>query len=248
MAKIFISYSRRDSKFTDALVSHLEQRGYDVWIDRQSISGGSEWRAEIANSIRLADAFIIVLSPNSVGSDNVSKELAIADDHKKRILPVQLAPCDLPPSMEYQLASLQRISFNQLSFEEGLTRLLEALPPTDGKKVNVQPENTGGSSFSKKLLLFLGGGVLLLGGVAIICLGFSYFSYLSSPTPTNPAAQVTVPVAVVATPILVDPPTNTPAPAPPATQVSTPVEAYVPTPPPLNHEARLALSPMSSSP
>jgi hypothetical protein len=88
MGKIFISYSRKDKGFVDGLVQDLGENGFEVWIDREDIVGGERWRAQIVEAIRSCDAFLIILSPQSVASDNIAKELALAEKNKRRIIPV----------------------------------------------------------------------------------------------------------------------------------------------------------------
>ena len=63
MDEIFISYSRTDSQFVDALIGEFDRRGLKVWIDRESIEGGAAWRAAISEAIRECRAFLLVLSP-----------------------------------------------------------------------------------------------------------------------------------------------------------------------------------------
>ena len=110
MAHIFISYARKDAKAANRLVGTLGKAGYDAWIDRE-IPGGELWRKRIVQEIEQAKAFLILLSPNSVASDDVRKELDIAENRKKLILPLVIAPMRIPPEMEYSLAGLQRIDF-----------------------------------------------------------------------------------------------------------------------------------------
>ncbi|MGH8628855.1 MAG: toll/interleukin-1 receptor domain-containing protein, partial [Gammaproteobacteria bacterium] len=70
---IFLSYSRGDAQQADDWLRNLEQYGYRVWIDRESIRGGL-WMRTIVRSIREAQAVILLLSPNSAQSDNVRRE------------------------------------------------------------------------------------------------------------------------------------------------------------------------------
>jgi len=126
MGHIFISYSRRDSQFVDTLRSRLESSGIPVWVDRADIQGGSKWRSEIVKAIEEADAFVIVLSRHSIQSDNVRKELDVAEGFKARVIPLELEPVPIPPDFQYQLAGLQRIEFSR-DFETGLAQLLDAL-------------------------------------------------------------------------------------------------------------------------
>ena len=83
--KIFISYSRHDSDFVNRLVADLEGRDFSVWIDRSAIQGGDSWRKSIVDAISACDVFLIVISPNSVGSRNVTKEISMADERGKRL-------------------------------------------------------------------------------------------------------------------------------------------------------------------
>jgi TIR domain len=124
---VFISYSRRDTEFADRLIHELEERGFDVWVDRQDIRGGSSWRASISQAMRQCQAVILILSPRSAASENVAKELSLADHHKRPIIPVSLEPSTIPAALEFQLAGLQIIEFNQAGFSDSMDKVVEAL-------------------------------------------------------------------------------------------------------------------------
>lgn len=79
MSEIFISYSRLDREFVDQLIEELQRRGFDVWLDRKDISGGTDWRAAISQAIRACRAFLLVLSTDSATSKKVVQELSLAD-------------------------------------------------------------------------------------------------------------------------------------------------------------------------
>jgi len=126
MGQIFISYSRKDSEFVDRLVRDLGQSGVDFWIDRTGIDGGDKWRASIVQAISECDAFLVVLSPQSIASDNVSKEVSLAEKHNRHIIPLRYQPCELPPSLEYQLAELNWIDFAK-GYEPSFNAIIKAL-------------------------------------------------------------------------------------------------------------------------
>jgi hypothetical protein len=119
---VFISYSREDSEFTSKLIAMLNTTGYDVWIDNSSISGGQLWREKIVDAISTCQLFLIVLSPHSVKSNNVRKELDLADKKNKPIIPIVIGATEIPPSMEYQLAGIQWIDFH-VNFTVGFESL-----------------------------------------------------------------------------------------------------------------------------
>lgn len=128
MGHIFISYSRKDIDTTDHIVSLLKKLGFEVWIDREGIKGGELWRVEIVEAIDNADAFVLMLSPNSAASDNVRKEVDLAEGSKLKLFPVLLAAVTLPAQLRYQLAGIQWIDYTrdpEEKFQE-LVRILQA--------------------------------------------------------------------------------------------------------------------------
>src|SRR5690606_3409494 len=120
MSDIFISYSRLDREFVDQLINELEYRGFDVWLDRKDIRGGSDWRAAIAQAIRNCFAFLVVLSSNSANSKKVVQELSLADEHGRQIIPIIHEACEIIPEMDLQLSGLQHIDFTELPFDEAV--------------------------------------------------------------------------------------------------------------------------------
>jgi hypothetical protein len=126
MGQVFVSYSRQDSKFVDQLVAALQKSSLSVWIDRSRIQAGESWRGEIVEAIQECDAFLLVLSPQSVNSDNVEKELNLASEYKRRIIPLMYQPAELPGGMRYAISGLQFVDFNK-GFNQALDELLSAL-------------------------------------------------------------------------------------------------------------------------
>ena len=55
MANVFISYAHNDAQFVrDQMLPALEQLGYTVWVDLESIPGSVEWRSAITQGIQNA--------------------------------------------------------------------------------------------------------------------------------------------------------------------------------------------------
>ena len=110
-SQVFISYASQDRKRVLDLVDRLSAQGVSVWIDKVGIEGAAMWSQEIVSAIRDCKVFILAISKNSAGSENVAKEVALASEGRKRILPVFLEKADIPESMAYQLAGIQRVDF-----------------------------------------------------------------------------------------------------------------------------------------
>ena len=127
---IFISYSRIDSEIVDRLAGKFVETGYRIWLDREDIKGGNKWRQHVVTAIEDAEIFIIALSPNSVKSESVRKELDLADSIEKDIIPITIHATDITEAMKYQLAGLQIVDLSR-DFESGFRELLKSLPQVD---------------------------------------------------------------------------------------------------------------------
>ena len=108
-AEVFISYAAKDRTRVLDLVDRLRTAGVSVWIDQMGIEGATMWSQEIVAAIRSCKVLILAISENSAGSENVVKEVALASEGRKRILPVYIKQAEIPESMAYQLAGIQRI-------------------------------------------------------------------------------------------------------------------------------------------
>jgi WD40 repeat protein len=89
---VFISYSRRDGGFVHGLVDDLEARGKSVWIDIEGIAGGEVFPEAIRSAIEQSDAFVFVISPDSVASRYCESEVEYALELHKRLVPVLREP------------------------------------------------------------------------------------------------------------------------------------------------------------
>jgi hypothetical protein len=127
MVQVFTSYSRRDKETVDQIVDSIQDTGIDVWIDREDIKAGNMWRVQIVKAIDTCAAFILMLSPNSAASDNVRKEIDLAQDSGRTIFAIMLQTVKLPPEIRYQLAGLQFIDVQMLGFDEAVKQLIGTL-------------------------------------------------------------------------------------------------------------------------
>ena len=77
--RVFVSYSRVDFAFAEAVVGALRRHGgIDPWMDLQRLRPGVDWSAAITESLDQADALVLVASPSSLASGPVEDELAHA--------------------------------------------------------------------------------------------------------------------------------------------------------------------------
>ena len=105
MSDVFISYSRRDSAYVSALQAALSERGKDVWVDVEGIRDAEVFPDVLRRAIESSDAFLFVISPDSVASEYCELEIAHAVELNKRIVPVSLhavADAEVPEEIRFR--------------------------------------------------------------------------------------------------------------------------------------------------
>jgi len=102
MAKVFISYSRKDINFAKRLTGELQKSDLDVWIDWEEIPPTVDWWKEIEKGIEESDAFLFIISPDSTSSKICKQEIDHAIKNGKRIIPIVVREVnweDTPPQL-----------------------------------------------------------------------------------------------------------------------------------------------------
>ncbi|MBZ0289886.1 MAG: TIR domain-containing protein, partial [Anaerolineae bacterium] len=118
---LFISYSRRDKEYAQHLSDHLRYNGFEVWIDSQ-IDYGDAWFDEIEDAIKTCAAFVLVMSPESKGSEWVKKEILLAKRFKKPIFPLLLEGQEFGIVIDIQFADVQDGQMPDTNFHRRLRR------------------------------------------------------------------------------------------------------------------------------
>lgn len=121
-SKTFFSYAREDSEFAKQLATDLRKAGADIWMDQLDIRAGSRWDVEIEKALQLGECLLVILTPDSVSSHNVSDEISYAFDENKTVIPVLFKECKIP----FRLRRLQYADFTK-DYEKGFTELVMAL-------------------------------------------------------------------------------------------------------------------------
>ena len=103
------------------LADSLRSAGLDVWIDLHGIEAATQWTKEIVEAIETCIAFLVLLSQDSMQSKNVLRELSLASESERMVLPIELEPITLTAEFKYPLAGIQRA---QVSDFDGILRSL----------------------------------------------------------------------------------------------------------------------------
>lgn len=123
--EVFLCYSSFDWEFANKIVELLRRHSVPVWFGPTDIKGGQYWHDEIGDALERCDWFVILLSPDSIESFWVSRELMFALDearYNKRIVPVVIRACN-PGKLSWTLSLRQSVDFTS-DFESGCRALL----------------------------------------------------------------------------------------------------------------------------
>lgn len=95
MKTIFISYSRTDAEPASYIAKKLQERyDVDVFIDYLRLRAGERFSTRLGKEIETRDYFLVLVSPRSMKSKWVDKEIHHADMFNKIIIPVILEPAE----------------------------------------------------------------------------------------------------------------------------------------------------------
>ncbi|HEY4608506.1 MAG TPA: toll/interleukin-1 receptor domain-containing protein, partial [Ilumatobacteraceae bacterium] len=125
--RLFVSYSRSDAQFVGRLTEALEAEGHDVWVDTEDIAGSEQWRASIVAGVQRAEAVLLVVSPRSMTSPNVEREVTVAAEEGRRIVPLVFEPAEMTGSILFVLAGAQQILFANRDFDVAMADLRDEL-------------------------------------------------------------------------------------------------------------------------
>ncbi|MDB4712637.1 TIR domain-containing protein [bacterium] len=147
--EIFASYSREDQAQVFPIVDELRERGLNIWIDQEGIHGAKLWSQEIVNAIESSKVFILFASTKAFLSKNVTKELALASESDKHILPIFIEDAEIPAAMKYQLAGIQHLVHKQGQTGQTADNILRTLGNLDIQSTDPLPKTVTAAPATK---------------------------------------------------------------------------------------------------
>ena len=115
---VFISYSWANKQVVRKLREVLEVAGIDCWMDENVMMGGEQLFEEIDKGISSSQLFLACISDQYSSSDNCKKEVLLANDRKRTILPILIASCEMWPPRGDTAVVLAGKLYVDLSSEE----------------------------------------------------------------------------------------------------------------------------------
>lgn len=107
LVSVFLSFSISDSPLAIALRDGLQARGIAVWKAPESIPPGVDWAAAIHAGLHQQQVFLLLWTDAAMASANVSKEINLAIQHHRLILPLKLTAALPSGGQAYHLSTIQ---------------------------------------------------------------------------------------------------------------------------------------------
>lgn len=117
---IVISHANQDADLAGSIADALNEESLTCWLASRDIPVGSNFAEEISRAISGADFLLVLLSPQSISSPHVKREVNMAIDKGVTLLPVLLGHHSefmgtLPDDWNYWLSLAQFVTFTDVT-------------------------------------------------------------------------------------------------------------------------------------
>ncbi len=121
---VFVSFSFKDQKTSEYVVNQLSNK-YNIpcWICTSEILAGEHYKAVIVDAIETAKLVLFIQSENSISSREVPKEIAVALDNGKPVIPFVIDEAELVGDLEYDLLAVHRVDATRPTMDERIEEL-----------------------------------------------------------------------------------------------------------------------------
>lgn len=103
---VFISYSRKDLSVVKQICSLFCANGISFWLDQKNVSAGGEFLGDIVQAIKDCRITLFISSSNSNNSLYTAKEVALAFNEGKYIIPYKIDSSSFNKNLELVLCNL----------------------------------------------------------------------------------------------------------------------------------------------
>ncbi len=144
--QVFLSHTSSDKDVVEPIGTFLSKCGLKVWLDAWSMTPGDSLIEKIGEGLESSDRLVVFLSPESVESNWVRKEVAtglvmeLAEEKglgDKFVVPALLVPCKIPIMLRDKLYA----NFTNKAFGAACEELLLGIKSTPKGATDLRIEN-----------------------------------------------------------------------------------------------------------
>jgi TolB-like protein/Tfp pilus assembly protein PilF len=137
---VFVCYAHEDGDIVYPEMVWLREQGTNLWYD-EGISAGKNWRAAIGDSLLGARHVLFYISARSLKSDHCNREINLALDEGKDVVPIYLEAIELTSDLKVGLNRVQALHRDQdVSYQQHLLQALglstSTVEPQPGATLN----------------------------------------------------------------------------------------------------------------
>jgi formylglycine-generating enzyme required for sulfatase activity len=103
--EVFLSYSGEEQHVAERVCAYLEGKGLSCWLSARDILEGQDRGAAIAAAIQSCRVVVLIFSSAANRSKQVARELKLADDAIKRVVPVRIENISATGNFAYFLGA-----------------------------------------------------------------------------------------------------------------------------------------------
>jgi len=125
---VFISFSFQDYELAMDISTKLNEV-YNIknWICTEEIKAGENFKSVINDAIAAAKIVLLIQSRNSISSREVPKEIALALEKQKTIIPFVIDDAGLQGALEYDLIGIHNIDAQKPTMDERISELAQRI-------------------------------------------------------------------------------------------------------------------------
>ena len=120
---VFISYSHQNKAIADAVCASLEQNGIRCWYAPRDINPSDSWAKSVYKAISSVRLMTIIVTDESILSDQVIREISCAVSAGVLILPFKLTKSDLSDEMRYYFSTVHWLDAAGKPLNSSITEL-----------------------------------------------------------------------------------------------------------------------------
>lgn len=128
--RVYISYSSKDEVLARKIKCNFEKRDYLVFFAPDSIPAGTEYRRVVTNAIAEASkdgCVVALLTPNSLESKWVEREIMFASSKGGNIIPVIVGNTKLDGVFQYALMTRQMYNLSENPTDDEIDEMIDQI-------------------------------------------------------------------------------------------------------------------------
>jgi hypothetical protein len=196
---VFISHEKNDSGIAREIRAFLEAGGFSCWMAPDDIRGPAPWPEQIADAIDSSAVMLVVVSAHANNSPHVSREVDLALEKGKPLLPVRVADIVPTGSLDYLLRLAQWIDLFPGSIAEHADVLQSVVgsmlaerglaPPAEPPSLRPAPAPPPGRHLSRRVQFATAAGLAAVVAVVAVIVALQGGGEPSAELDDEPAAQ-----------------------------------------------------------